>query len=452
MRAGGSSSGTTTFASASAQEQASADLVLLQQELGKSRRVTSRMTSLLTGCDDRLARLDKAVVPIHRSTKDLGKLQRNIEAALLAIDAVVGTSDLVDREQQVIDGSPREDLSGYQASLNRLKQAMESMERSASNATNNPGSGLLLGSNKGKEREGTLGRVRALIETGCRKIGDLFLDLVVEASPKQGWVDIGSWEQGDPFPELMTESTVRRLGALLGFIHSVLGQNSPVELDLQQGYGDIRGMYMATTLNSVGKEAIDGVEVQTKSGSSGGGRIPAFGRRGFGRFLDAMFAMAKVFCALFKAFRVADETVQSEHGLAGSIFGKHLANQVYQHAIPPTLTIFTATATAINGSVKRTLTSNAASVGIAFTCYGELTAPSRVDTFEDWIRSKSGTKENVLSQLSHAFRGSCLRSLPEFLEETKAFGTKTLNPQEQTNARISPVSINVCLLDPANNT
>lgn len=116
---------------------------------------------------------------------------------------------------------------------------------------------------------------------------------------------------------------------------------------------------------------------------------------------------------------------------------------MYQHAIPPTLTIFTATATAINGSVKRTLTSNAASVGIAFTCYGELTAPSRVDTFEDWIRSKSGTKENVLNQLSHAFRGSCLRSLPEFLEETKAYGTKTLNPQEQMNARISPTSINV---------
>lgn len=287
--------GGSVSVSAQAQEQASADLVLLQQELGKSKRVTTRMTALLTSCDDRLARLDKSVVPIYRSTKDLGKIQRNIEAALLAIDAVVGTSDLVDREQQVIDSNPRDDLSGYQASLARLKQAMDSIERSANAAAPSPSAGGvgLLG-NKGKEREGTLGRVKGLIEAGCRKVGDLFLDLVLEASPKHGWPDIGSWEQGDPFPELMTESTIRRLAALLGFIHTILGQNSPVELDLQQGYGDIRGMYMATTLNSVGKEAIDGVEVQTKSGSSGGGRIPAFGRRGFGRFIDAMFAMAKV--------------------------------------------------------------------------------------------------------------------------------------------------------------
>ena len=286
----------------SAQEQASADLVLLQQELGKSKRVTSRMTALLAGCDDRLARLDKSVVPIHRATKDLGTIQRNIEAALLAIDAVVGTNDLVDREEQVISGSPRDDLPAYQASLTRLKQALESMERSANAAATAPTAGIL-GSNKGKEREGTLGRVKALIETGCRKIGDLFLDLVLDDSPKQGWPDIGSWEQGEQFPDLISEATIRRLGALLGFIHAILGQNSPVELDLQQGYGDIRGMYMATTLNYVGKEAVDGVEVQTKSSSSGGGRIPAFGRRGFGRFLDAMFAMAKVSTAFIACIR-----------------------------------------------------------------------------------------------------------------------------------------------------
>ena len=107
------------------------------------------------------------------------------------------------------------------------------------------------------------------------------------------------------------------------------------------------------------------------------------------------------------------------------------------------MTIFTATGTAINASLKRTLTTNATSVGVAFTCYVELTAPSRIDTFEDWIRSKSGRKDNELNQMSHAFKGSCLRSLPEFLEETKAYGTKTLSGQEQTNATTSPTTINV---------
>ena len=201
------------------------------------------MTALLTSCDDRLARLDKAVVPIHRSTKDLGKIQRNIEAVLLAIDAVLGTNDLVDREQEIIDrNEPRDDLPAYQASLTRLKQAFESMQRSDA-ATSATSTSTSMSSSKGKEREGTLGRVKALIETGCRKVGDVFLDLVLDASPKQGWSDIGSWEQGEPFPDLMSEATVRRLAALLGFIQSILGQNSPVEQDLQQGYGDVRHVH-----------------------------------------------------------------------------------------------------------------------------------------------------------------------------------------------------------------
>lgn len=72
-----------------------------------------------------------------------------------------------------------------------------------------------------------------------------------------------------------------------------------------------------------------------------------------------------------------------------------------------------------------------------------MTLPNRIDTFEDWIRSKSGRKENELSQLCHAFKASCLRALPEFLEETRKFGIKVLTPQEQINAAINPAIINV---------
>lgn len=137
--------------------------------------------------------------------------------------------------------------------------------------------------------------------------------------------------------------------------------------------------------------------------------------------------------------------VQSEHALSGVIFEKYMANQIHKYLIPPVLTIFTATGTAVNASLKKTLTMNATSVGIAYTCYTELTTPSRIDTFEDWIRSKAGRKENELVQLSHTFRASCLRALPEFLEETRAFGTKPANTQDQNFAGISATTVNVSL-------
>lgn len=43
-------------------EQSNADLTLLAQSLGKSKRITDRMTSMLGDFDDRLARLEKVSI------------------------------------------------------------------------------------------------------------------------------------------------------------------------------------------------------------------------------------------------------------------------------------------------------------------------------------------------------------------------------------------------------
>jgi exocyst complex protein 7 len=42
-----------------------------------------------------------------------------------------------------------------------------------------------------------------------------------------------------------------------------------------------------------------------------------------------------------------------------------------------------------------------------------------VTEFEEWIRAKAGRKDNEVGELLHAFRGSCLTSLPEFIDDTK---------------------------------
>ena len=129
--------------------------------------------------------------------------------------------------------------------------------------------------------------------------------------------------------------------------------------------------------------------------------------------------------------------------MAGNVFGKSSASQVYRYIVPALLTILTATGAAINGSIKKSLSANATAVGIALTCYAEMTAPNRVDVFEDWIRVKTSRKENELAQLSHAFKGSCMRSLPEFLEDTRAFGNRPPTLQEQTQANVSAITVNV---------
>lgn len=43
-----------------------------------------------------------------------------------------------------------------------------------------------------------------------------------------------------------------------------------------------------------------------------------------------------------------------------------------------------------------------------------------MEGFEEWVRVKGNKrKENELGELSHAFRGTCLTSLPAVIEDTK---------------------------------
>lgn len=72
-----------------------------------------------------------------------------------------------------------------------------------------------------------------------------------------------------------------------------------------------------------------------------------------------------------------------------------------------------------------------------------MTEPSRLDVFEDWVRVKASRKDNELLQLSHAFKGSCMRSLPEVMEDARGFGNKQLLPHEMTQSSVNPVTVTV---------
>jgi exocyst complex protein 7 len=102
--------------------QPNADLTLLSQSLNKSKRITDKMTSMLSDFDDRLAKLEKSLVPIYKQTGRLtrvskseraslgrqvgmradGALDADLEATLRSIDGLLGHHDLVERESLLI--------------------------------------------------------------------------------------------------------------------------------------------------------------------------------------------------------------------------------------------------------------------------------------------------------------------------------------------------------------
>ncbi len=55
-------------------EDEAADIELLEQHLIKTSNISQRMTSILTNFDTRLIRLEKSILPLHKSTQSLTKL------------------------------------------------------------------------------------------------------------------------------------------------------------------------------------------------------------------------------------------------------------------------------------------------------------------------------------------------------------------------------------------
>lgn len=116
------------------------------------------------------------------------------------------------------------------------------------------------------------------IESGARQLGQVFL----------GWVR--DYSAGDARNDgIIPSNVLQRMTNLLGYIRQLPAAGANVEKELQRSYGEIRGSYMATVLESIGKEAVE----SSKAGAAAGGAT-------LGDLLKRMFAMAKARTAPLK--------------------------------------------------------------------------------------------------------------------------------------------------------
>ncbi|KAA1097263.1 hypothetical protein PGT21_000928 [Puccinia graminis f. sp. tritici] len=96
----------------------------------------------------------------------------------------------------------------------------------------------------------------------------------------------------------------------------------------------------------------------------------------------------------------------------------------------------TETGQSVNSVIKRSLSSY---IGVAFNTYAAIL--EQLPRFDEEVRRPAGRKENELGDLLHAFKGSCLRSLPEFIADTKTFWEKQPVGSEASNTMTSEMTI-----------
>ncbi|GAA5957033.1 hypothetical protein JCM21900_001761 [Sporobolomyces salmonicolor] len=393
-------------------EQANADLTLLQQSLARSSKISDRMSNVLGELDDRLAKLEKSLVPIYKETGKLTRVSKNLESTMRSIDGLLGHHDLVEREEGLIKAAPKpDDLRPYLAAIDRLVSASEALRK-----TDAKGQGA------------TLAQMAALIEMGGKQLVGVFRLWVKETSPS---LDAGSlFDKGKPFPTLSPSFLEHGL-PLLSYLLALPDPIGPkLFAEATRSYTDLRAAWIEEGMRNAAKEVLIDATPQLAGASSTGsagarGEIAAgVERKGLGRFLDVLFAILK-----------------SEHALLGTVFATLSPSQrspLYASLLPPSLSLFLSTGQSLNTLIRKSLHSL---IPIAFVCYTEL--QDRAGEFEEWARAKAARKENELGELTHAFRGTCLTSLPGILEDTKLFGTKAPTGAEATSAGVSSTTIAV---------
>ncbi|KAJ7918299.1 Cullin repeat-like-containing domain protein [Mycena leptocephala] len=344
-----------------------AEIELLEQNLNKTRQISQRMTTILNSFDTRLARLEKSILPLYTSTQILNRRANNIEKALLKIDEVASNQEGIAAEEALILRGPQPgQLPVYQEALERLNASIAF---------------------KASDR-GSLDTAR-LVETGAKKLTQLFTKLVAEAST-------GST------PPPNTEITAAPFApALLNTLRPLIAFMRTLPLPAS---------HPRKCLETQGKRVIDRAESMDSIVAG----------KDFGRWVESLLS-------------VADEEYKHIKELS-PLSSPNVVASSYNTLLNPILSLFSTTLTSLIAFIKSSLHKYAF---LALASYEAL-----LDLQPRWDtllarRGSENAKANELKDGLSTLRGVCLRSFPEFLADIKMASLAKGGPGGDTSTSVA---------------
>ncbi|KZT18946.1 exocyst complex component exo70 subunit [Neolentinus lepideus HHB14362 ss-1] len=355
-----------------------AEIELLEQNLNKTRQISQRMTSILTSFDTRLVKLEKSILPLYNSTQLLTKRASNIESALQKIDEVASNQEGIAVEEALILRGPQPSQLGvYKEALERLNAsiAFKSSDRDSRDTAR-------------------------LVETGAKKLAQLYTKLVAEGS--SGTPPTGIEITASPFPpELLPTLT-----PLVTFLRTLPQPSThpshpaaPAILttlkEAQRGYADMRGSWIKKCLESQGRWIVERAE--TVDGVVSG--------KEFGKWVDSIL-------------NVAEEEYELLNQLAPLLASSSLSS-TYNTLLTPVISLFSSTLSSLTSLIKRSLHKY---TFLALSTYSSLLASQ--SRWDDLLIRRAGRKDkdNDFREGAHSLRAVCLRSFPEFIVDIKSAG------------------------------
>ncbi|XP_063315075.1 exocyst complex component 7 isoform X2 [Pelobates fuscus] len=134
-------------------------LNFIRESLDKSDQLTNNMVSILSSFESRLMKLENSIIPVHKQTETLQRLQENVERTLSCLDHVISYYHVATETEKVIKEGPSGRLEEYLGCIAKIQKAVEYFQ------DNNPDSP-------------ELNRVKSLFEKGKESLDAEFRGLL----------------------------------------------------------------------------------------------------------------------------------------------------------------------------------------------------------------------------------------------------------------------------------
>ncbi|NWH77386.1 EXOC7 protein, partial [Piaya cayana] len=134
-------------------------LSFIKESLEKSDQLTKNMVSILSSFESRLMKLENSIIPVHKQTENLQRLQENVEKTLSCLDHVISYYHVAKDTEKIIREGPTGRLEEYLNCMDKIQKAVEYFQ------DNNPDSP-------------ELNRVKSLFERGKESLESEFRSLM----------------------------------------------------------------------------------------------------------------------------------------------------------------------------------------------------------------------------------------------------------------------------------
>ncbi|XP_056626948.1 exocyst complex component 7 isoform X11 [Triplophysa dalaica] len=100
-------------------------LSFIRESLEKSDQLTNGMVSILSSFESRLMQLENSIIPVHKQTENLQRLQENVDKTLSCLDHVISYYHVAKDTDKIIREGPAGRLNEYLVCIAKIQKAVE---------------------------------------------------------------------------------------------------------------------------------------------------------------------------------------------------------------------------------------------------------------------------------------------------------------------------------------